>query len=321
MSFPEKLIKLRKEKGMTQEELAFEIGVSRQSVSKWETGEAEPNVSALKAIAGVFDVTLDFLMKEDALPTFSAEPTIRKVTLQEAQSLLSFSKKNSFWLALAAFLGILSPVCLIFLGGLSEYTNGSFTEGLASGIGMTVLLVFVAVAVSIFVVRETKNAPFTFFEKEEFEIERSVKALAEEKKAAYQNTYARNNALGVCLCILSLLPLFIGVMIDENNDFLLVSLTCCIFPIAGLGVIFFIRGGVIWESFEKLLQCGEYSKKRKEISHARSTLSWIYWLVVIALFLSIAIPTKYQYVGIIWVIAGVLYPAALAICDSVSKKK
>lgn len=65
MEFNEKLVKLRKEKGMTQEELANEIGVSRQSVSKWELGECEPDIAKLKEISKLFHVSTDFLLLDD----------------------------------------------------------------------------------------------------------------------------------------------------------------------------------------------------------------------------------------------------------------
>ncbi len=62
MKFNEKLISLRKEKGMTQEELAYKLGVSRQSVSKWELGECEPDISKLKEISKLFQVSTDNLL-------------------------------------------------------------------------------------------------------------------------------------------------------------------------------------------------------------------------------------------------------------------
>ncbi len=324
MSFAENLIKLRKEKGMTQEELAFEVGVSRQSVSKWETGEAEPNVSTLKSLANIFDVSLDSLLGDtvEVVATAQSQPPLRKVTVDEAKALIATSRKNAPLLALATLLCILSPVCLILLGGLSEDARFSISEGMAGGIGMIVLLVMIATAVAIFIVCNGKSARFSYFEKEPFEIETAARALAEEKKEGYKNAYARKNILGACLCILSLIPLFIGIMINENDDLLLVILTACIFPLAGLGVFFFVWGATIWGSFERLLQFGEYTKKKKAAIEARGTLSLIYWLVVTAVFLAIALPLqKWQYVGIIWVIAGVLYPVALAIFDAVNKKK
>ena len=62
MSLGENLQRLRKEKGLSQEDVAQKLFVSRQSVSKWENGAAEPGVEYLKALANLYGVTLDELM-------------------------------------------------------------------------------------------------------------------------------------------------------------------------------------------------------------------------------------------------------------------
>lgn len=65
MKLHEKIFNQRKLKGLSQEELAEKVGVSRQAVSKWETGEALPEITKLKALAEIFGVTTDFLLNED----------------------------------------------------------------------------------------------------------------------------------------------------------------------------------------------------------------------------------------------------------------
>ena len=69
MEFNEKLQELRKQKGMTQEELAERLFVSRTAVSKWESGRGYPNIDSLKAIAGFFSVTVDQLLSSEELLT------------------------------------------------------------------------------------------------------------------------------------------------------------------------------------------------------------------------------------------------------------
>lgn len=66
MKLSEKIYYYRKKMGKSQEGLAEELGVSRQAVSKWETGESEPELSKLRALAAAFGVTVDFLLSEDA---------------------------------------------------------------------------------------------------------------------------------------------------------------------------------------------------------------------------------------------------------------
>ncbi len=65
MSFHSKMIKLRKYKGFTQETFAQEIGVSRQSVYKWESGQSYPEVEKLLKIARTFGVTVDDMLNDE----------------------------------------------------------------------------------------------------------------------------------------------------------------------------------------------------------------------------------------------------------------
>ena len=64
MNFSGKLQKLRKEKGMSQENLAEALDVSRQAISKWESGQSYPETEKLLTLSQMFGVTLDSLMKE-----------------------------------------------------------------------------------------------------------------------------------------------------------------------------------------------------------------------------------------------------------------
>lgn len=59
MEFSEKLQTLRKQKGLTQEELAQELFVSRTAISKWESGKGYPSIDSLKEISKYFSVTID----------------------------------------------------------------------------------------------------------------------------------------------------------------------------------------------------------------------------------------------------------------------
>ena len=67
MEFHVKLQELRKQRGLTQEELAAQLFVSRAAVSKWESGRGYPNIDSLKAMATFFGVTVDALLSGDQL--------------------------------------------------------------------------------------------------------------------------------------------------------------------------------------------------------------------------------------------------------------
>lgn len=76
MEFAEKLIALRRSRELTQEQLAEQLNVSRQSVSKWETGQVIPEAGKLIELSRVFDVTVDYLLKPSEFDELSVKTEI-----------------------------------------------------------------------------------------------------------------------------------------------------------------------------------------------------------------------------------------------------
>jgi transcriptional regulator with XRE-family HTH domain len=79
MEFNEKLQQLRKEKELTQEQLADELFVSRTAISKWESGRGYPSIDSLKAISKLFAVTIDDLLSGEELITIAEADNKEKV--------------------------------------------------------------------------------------------------------------------------------------------------------------------------------------------------------------------------------------------------
>lgn len=82
MEFNYKLYNLRKQKGLSQEELANRLNVSRQTVSKWEVGDSTPDMEKLIAISDLFEVSLDELVMDKA-PEHVGENTIKSEIVSE----------------------------------------------------------------------------------------------------------------------------------------------------------------------------------------------------------------------------------------------
>lgn len=116
MTFEERLVQLRKARGMSQEELAEKVGVSRQAVSKWETGDAQPDYVKLMALADALGVSLDDLC--------GREPPSAPAGQTETPAPESAPKKKRwvFWLA-----AVLAAVLLLGVGVLigSRIASGS----------------------------------------------------------------------------------------------------------------------------------------------------------------------------------------------------
>ena len=125
MEFNEKLQKLRKQRGITQDELAEKLYVSRTAISKWESGRGYPNIESLKAIAKFFSVTVDELLSTDEILTIAEEDNKRKENhfRDLMYGLLDLCIAMLIFLPLFAEKtdGIIQSVSLIALDGVQIY--------------------------------------------------------------------------------------------------------------------------------------------------------------------------------------------------------
>ena len=95
MIFSEKLLTLRKAKGMTQEELADKLEVSRQSISKWESGQSVPELEKIVALSTIFGVTTDSLLKSSEIDDLSVKTEM--LEKQQQQMLLREQRQHRIW--------------------------------------------------------------------------------------------------------------------------------------------------------------------------------------------------------------------------------
>ncbi len=114
MDFSEKLLTLRKAKDLTQEQLAEKLNVSRQSVSKWESAQAVPELDKIVAMSAVFDVTTDYLLKSSEIDDLSVKTEM--LERQQQQMLIREQKQGKIrkcvLYALAIYLLFLA-VCFV----------------------------------------------------------------------------------------------------------------------------------------------------------------------------------------------------------------
>lgn len=87
MTLSEKILHLRSQKGLSQLELAEQLGVSRQSVSKWETGQSVPDLDKLIKLADLFGVSVDELVREGERPQPEPQPEPQVIYVREKHSL------------------------------------------------------------------------------------------------------------------------------------------------------------------------------------------------------------------------------------------
>lgn len=307
MILADKIIEERKKNGWSQEELANKLGVSRQAVSKWESAGSIPDLQRILQMSELFGVTTDYLLKdeieEEPLNEYTETNTI-KVSMEEANQYLDMKSRGSRIVANATSLCILSPVPLIVLGTMTE-------DHILIGFSLVLLLVLVAIAVYLFVNYGLHESHMKHLEKESFETEYGVSGMVRERREQYEPTFTRNIAIGVVLCILSVIPtIMAGVM--EVEDYMSGISVGLLLIIVSIGVNILIRAGMIKSSYDTLLQEGEYTIEEKHLKKKTDAFSGAYWCLIVAIYLGWSFWTNnWKFTWIIWPVAGVLYATVL----------
>ncbi|MBR4132562.1 MAG: helix-turn-helix transcriptional regulator [Oscillospiraceae bacterium] len=325
MILADKIIDLRKKNGWSQEELAELLDVSRQSVSKWEGAQSVPDMARIIRMSEIFGVTTDYLLKDDAELAVIPEPTagtaFRTVGMEEANDFLAAKELNSRRIALGVLLCILSPIALILLGGAQELGLIPLTDMQAGGIGLVTLILLVGAAVALFVTSGLRTSRYEYLEKEPIDTLYGVDGMVRERRDRFQRTFTSQLTLGIVLCVVGVLPLFVAMIFFREDSFAMVASIGAMLALIAFGVMLIVRVSVIWGSYQMLLQEGDYTLEAKEDLKRHGNLSGIYWGLVTAGYLGWSFITmRWDRTWIVWPIAAVAYAAIFSIVKALSKK-
>ena len=325
MILAEKIMNLRKRCGWSQEELAEKLGVSRQSVSKWESGMSIPDMEKIIKMSGVFGVSTDFLLKDEiseitpgvACVSYDEEEG-KPISLEEANLYMDTAEGAAGPIANAVSLFIISPALLVFLAGMQDSGMIGISENMAAGIGVSVLLIIVAIGVAMIMPWSMKLSKFSYLDSEKVTLMYGVQGVVEQRRNSFEPFWMRNLTLGVGLCIAGAVPLMLTTI--TGKDFAMIAGVALLLITVSIGVNRIVRGGMVQGSFTRLLQMGDYSPENKEFNKSISHLSTIYWCSATALYLGISFYfNNWERSWIIWPVAGVLYGAICAVAAMVIK--
>ena len=324
MILADKINNLRKKNGWSQEELAEKMRVSRQAVSKWEGAQTVPDLEKLLALSRLFGVTTDYLLKDELEEEeFTDEPDrvpVQRVSLALANEFLEWRHRAAKRVAAGVLLCVVAVIPLLLLSAATTAPGASVSEPLAASAGLAALLVLVAAAVALFVSCGFKNAPFDFIGREPFETEYGVDGMVREKQKAYRPRCARINLIAACLCVLSPIPLFIGIVTE--NEFFTVAMLTVTLLLAGAGAALFTLAGVRWASMQKLLKEGDWAPRDRKTLRVTRTVSAVYWLTATAVYLAWSFLTKdWDLTWLVWPVAGILFAAVMGVCRLVVERE
>lgn len=325
MILAEKIMQLRKKNGWSQEELAEKLNISRQSVSKWESGASIPDLDRIVALSALFGISTDYLLKDEIEEEQYSEAKdvyegsgARSISLEEANQFMGLVRKLAVRFAAAVALCILAVIPLILLAGLAEYGAIGLSEDMAGGIGVTILLVLVAAGVAVLILNSMRLEKYEYLEREELSLQYGVQGIVSKKKEDFAETYRICVTAGVVLCILAVAPVMIMSGLGVSELFLIYA-TGVMFAILAAGVFLFIWSGYIQGTFQKLLQEGDYTPEKKRVSRKTSFFPGVYWCFVTAVFLAVSFITdNWKLSGLIWPIAALLFVVILGILRAVA---
>ncbi len=334
MILADKIADLRKKNGWSQEELANQLGVSRQAVSKWESASSIPDLDKIVKMSLIFGVSTDYLLKdsleagresEEVMECNTAElgmdeKAIQMISMESANVYLELLQQVSSKIALGVSLCILSPIMLIGLTGVSDQKKGMILSAEAAvGIGMTILLLMVAVAAAIFIIYGRKIEAYDFLEKEPIELTYGVKGLVEKEKLGYEAAHSRKLVLGIVLCILSAVPIMVLAVSDKNGMLTIAGVNLCLILVS-VGVYLLVSTGIVYGGFQRLLEEGDYTRNQKIENKRNDVINKIYWCSVTAIYLGWSFTTmEWEKTWIVWPVAGVFYGAVVGISSVIRK--
>ncbi len=312
MILADKIIQLRKKQGWSQEELAERLDVSRQSVSKWEGAQSTPDLNKILAMAELFGVSTDYLLRDDMEEAPSLPPQEEadagekyRVSMEEAGDYLAATERVAGKIAAGVALCILSPILAILLAAAGETGQIPLTEDQGGIIGVVVLLLMIAIAVIIFVWCGGQRSRFENLSKLPLETAYGVTGMVRQRKQDEQAAHIAAMAIGIGLCVVSAVPVLVCALLREEDEMLMAAGTAVLLVLVAAGVFCIVRTSVRWGGYQTLLEEGDYSREEKALGDKIG----VYWCVITAAYLAVSFLTnRWDLTWIIWPVAGALSP-------------
>lgn len=246
MTFGEKIQKLRKEAGLSQEELAYQLDVSRQAISKWERDNGYPETEKIVRMSKIFHVTLDYLLNEEdtQVQETKAERGLY-VSREMADGFLLYQKRKYLKIAIAVGIMVGSLALSFMISDISM---------------LLFMLILIVGIVLLFSVKITDN-PYRKLWQEPLLFDKSVKSELNTAYAEKKQYLQFLNLIGVALIALGVLffPLIIPAELLFADSIALAAGML----IAGMGTFLCIYTSGLVRAYRLLIMNEAYQRKRK----------------------------------------------------------
>ncbi len=326
MNLAQTIMKLRKQNGWSQEDLAERLDVSRQSVSKWESAQSVPDLSKVVKLSEVFNVSTDYLIKDDNWDkTLSddAQAPLPSINVEQAGHYLQTKLNNAYTIAKGVALCIYAPLPLILFLSVFESESASFPFDRSSVIfmGVVALLSLVALGVSFFVRSSQSESDLDLIENKSFEISKATRAFLTAKRKEHAPNYTKNISLGVGLFIFSAVPILFSELV-LNDSTMTAATVALLFIIVSIGLFFIIPTSTYKEALTLLLQEGNRDADKSEETKDAEKLASFYWPLLIAIYIGWSLWTmEWGVTWIVWPVGAIFYASLVGLMGLLKKEQ
>lgn len=340
MQLSEKIFNERKRLGWSQEQLAEHMEVSRQAVSKWESGQSLPDLDKLVLMSQLFGVSTDYLLKEeDSSPenatsliedTISVENTkaARILHGEEIQEYRSVCFKASKAIAFGVALCIAGVIFNLAMDRMAMAAWGLNTIG---------MLLCITPAVILFILSGMKLDKYNYLKKEAFQLSETHWKQLKEEYEKYSHTFMIRITTGVVLCIIAVIA-YLSIEIIEKRRQAFTSTdydsmhfdmgtipTIVLLSFIAIAVYLFVSSGMRKEYYDVLLQQNGFAyiqkQNRNKYNPLLAAIAGAYWCLVTAGFLAYSFITNdWGQSWIVWPVAGCVFGAIATILTFYTEK-
>ncbi len=325
MILAEKIVRLRKQLGWSQEELAEKMNISRQSVSKWESTNSIPDLARIIMLAELFDVSTDFLLKDEneAFDSRdeSKEPDSIQISLEQAVKYVESKLEVSALITKGVMLCVCSVVPLFFFLAMAETNRLNLSGDIAAAIGVVSILVMVSIGISFFIKTNQYESDIAVIDNEAFELAYGVHSVFTEKLQKFRASYNRRLSVGIFIFIISFVPLMFAAMFSGGSDIILMMLIVLILMIAA-GIYIVAPVSAKYDAYNNILKdsCVETTKSKR--TKRAEKLAAFYWPLLIAIFLGWSLWTMdWGVTWIVWPVGAVLFAALVGLMELLDKEE
>ncbi len=277
MTISDKILHLRKRSNFTQEELSEHLNVSRQSVSKWESGQSIPDIHKIMDMAKLFGVSTDYLLF-DEVNEISGEPLAEKnetklVTIEIANTYIEVRKKFASSLSIAVFMIIIAAIPFAISDHLPQ-------ESPYYRLIYIWFFSLVSVGVAMIILSSSKLTQYEYINTGDFELSFNVFGLIREQKSKLEPIRTKRIVISTILYIIAGLPILLVGNERQNSPMIAFVLL-----IIGFSTFLLIRSEINFSSYVYLLHEDEEQITQPKEVRRNNAVMGAFWAIILAIFL------------------------------------